>query len=117
MSDIDKRISRGNCVLKFSAEWCGPCKAIAPYVKELSKEYKIDVIEIDADEYPSICQKYNVTKLPTIIFLLPNNKKSVIIGTNKDQIKNSYIEMSKQIYSNQNSDQDMYPTSSDARVK
>lgn len=102
------------CVLKFEASWCGPCKAISPYIDELKKDYdKIPVIVIDADENQDICMKYGVTKLPTFVFL--NGKTtSFVIGTDKTKISIEFNNLNKMI-SNQIQDQQL-PTDTDARV-
>ncbi|OKY94978.1 MAG: thioredoxin [Alistipes sp. 58_9_plus] len=51
-------------VIDFWAEWCGPCRTIAPIVDELAAEYECDVEEND-----EITMKYGVRNIPTIVFL------------------------------------------------
>ncbi len=52
----------------FWAEWCGPCRAVSPVVKELSGEYagKVNFVKINVDENGEIAQKYNVFSIPTL---------------------------------------------------
>jgi thioredoxin 1 len=56
-------------LVDFWAEWCGPCKMIAPIVDELADQYegKLSVAKLDADENPNIMQVYQVMGIPTLI--------------------------------------------------
>lgn len=56
-------------LIDFHATWCGPCKALAPVIKEVSKEMsdKVRVIKIDIDKNQEIAQRYQVRGVPTLI--------------------------------------------------
>ena len=62
-------------VIKFGAEWCGPCKVIAPTIKSLKEKYdaivgsQVNIIDIDIDENPELAEKYKVRNIPTIVFV------------------------------------------------
>jgi len=58
-------------LLDFWAEWCGPCRVIAPYVKEIGDEFegKAVVGKVDVDSNPGISQKYGIRNIPTILFI------------------------------------------------
>lgn len=115
MTDLKSVVKNRNCVLKFEATWCGPCRAITPYIKELSTSIGVDVHVVDADEHPDMCQKFNVTKLPTFIFLYEDSTKS-IVGTDKDVLKREFLKLKSK--ANQNVDQKLQvPTHQDAQVK
>lgn len=103
------------CVLKFSASWCGPCKTISPYINELKKNYPtLQVIEIDADENQQLCKEYEITKLPSFVFLNKKEKKTVI-GIDKIVLNLNFVELYKTMKSNQ-IDSSRIPEDQTARV-
>jgi thioredoxin 1 len=62
-------------VYRFTADWCGPCKMMAPTVQRLMEEYngtsndvEIKSLDIDADDNKSTAAEYNVRSIPTLIF-------------------------------------------------
>lgn len=70
-------------VIDVSATWCGPCKRMAPHIEKLATEYKgkIKVFKVDADQCPQLCQRYNVSAYPTVIFIKPKNAgKNTVVG-------------------------------------
>ena len=56
-------------LVDFYAEWCGPCKMIAPVLEDLAEEFEgtVNVVKLDADEHPEVLQKYGVRGLPTLM--------------------------------------------------
>jgi thioredoxin 1 len=56
-------------VVDFFAEWCGPCKAMAPALDQVSQEMagKVKVVKIDVDQNPEITQKYRIQAMPTLM--------------------------------------------------
>ena len=87
-------------ILYFTATWCGPCRVISPFVEELDKNSDITnvlFLKVDVDESEELCEKFNIEKMPTFIFL--NKEQQVcdsMSGANKDllseKIKNLFIE-------------------------
>ncbi|MFI3294277.1 MAG: thioredoxin [Rikenellaceae bacterium] len=58
-------------VIDFGAEWCSPCKTLAPIIEELAAEYegKANICKCDVEENDPISTKYGVRNLPTIVFV------------------------------------------------
>ncbi len=56
-------------LVDFFAQWCGPCKRLAPVLEELSQEMqdKLDIFKIDVDQVPELAERYNVSSIPALI--------------------------------------------------
>ena len=57
-------------IVDFWAEWCGPCRMIAPIIEDLSKEYsgRAVVTKCDVDNSPQVAAKFGIRNIPTILF-------------------------------------------------
>ncbi len=57
-------------VVDFWAEWCGPCRMIAPAMEEISNEFsgKASVVKVDVDNSPAIASRFNIRNIPTVLF-------------------------------------------------
>ena len=61
-------------VIDFYAEWCGPCKMLAPVLEEVSEEYagKVDIYKINVDEEEELASIFGIRSIPTLIFIEKN---------------------------------------------
>ena len=69
-------------VIDFWASWCGPCMKLLPVMEQLAAKYKDQVIflKVNADKEKELCNKFNISALPTLFFLPVNGKPIVEIG-------------------------------------
>merc|ERR1711993_139822 len=75
-------------VIDFYATWCGPCKVIAPQIEAMSKEMaEVVFLKVDVDENEDAAQEYNISAMPTFIFIKNQAKVSDMMGANADKLK------------------------------
>ena len=78
-------------LVDFYADWCGPCKMLAPIVDEISKENgdAFEICKINVDSNPDLAQKYSVQNIPTLISFKNGeiNKKSVGLVSKEEVLK------------------------------
>lgn len=90
-NDFDTKLDEAGdklIVIDFFATWCGPCKIIAPYMEELSTKYEnVVFLKVDVDENEEIASEYNVTCMPTFVFVKNKAKVNDFSGANKDKLK------------------------------
>ena len=69
-------------VVDFFAEWCGPCKAMAPALELVAKEMagKVKVVKVDVDHNPGITQKYRIQAMPTLMVFKGGKVASTQVG-------------------------------------
>lgn len=69
-------------LVDFWAEWCGPCKMIAPSVHDMAEEFdgQLTVGKLDVDSSPNIAMKYNVRSIPALIFFKNGEPVDQIVG-------------------------------------
>jgi len=64
-------------MVDFGASYCAPCKAMAPFLEKLEKEYKgrAAIVVLDVGKAPNICERYDITELPTQVFYNKQGKE------------------------------------------
>jgi len=69
-------------LLDFWAEWCGPCKMIAPLLDEVAGKYedKLDVVKLNVDENPNVAQKFGIRSTPTLILFKDGAVQAQLMG-------------------------------------
>ena len=69
-------------LVDFWAEWCGPCKMIAPILSEIAEEQgdKLSIAKLNVDEAPGVARRYQVMSIPTLIVFADGEEKKRVIG-------------------------------------
>ena len=69
-------------LVDFWAEWCGPCKMIAPTLEEISKDYagKLKIMKLNVDDAPDTARRFEVMSIPTLILFKDGEPSLRIIG-------------------------------------
>ena len=69
-------------VIDFYATWCGPCRMVAPILKDLAKEYgdSIVVYKVDTDKEKELSMAMGIQSLPTIVFIPQTGQPQIIVG-------------------------------------
>lgn len=80
--EFDQAVGIGTVLIDFSAEWCGPCKAMLPLVTRLSDEYgsKVRFYSVDIDKTPSIAARSGVMSVPTFLVYRDGAQVERIVG-------------------------------------
>jgi len=73
---------KGPALVDFYADWCGPCRMVAPIIEELSKDYdgKVTIGKVNVDETPDIAGRYGIRSIPTIIMFKDGEVVETQIG-------------------------------------
>lgn len=74
-------------LVDFWAEWCGPCRRIAPIVEEIAREYngRLLVAKVDVDANQNVAQKHNIQSIPTLMIFKNGELKERLLGAQPKQ--------------------------------
>lgn len=79
-------------IIDFYADWCGPCRVVAPVLEELSKEYagKINIYKIDTDKEQELAAMFGIRSIPSILFVPKAGQPQMAMGAlPKDALKDA----------------------------
>ena len=84
--DLENLINKDLVLIDFYADWCGPCKMIAPVLEMVQDQ--IQIIKINIDNHENLASKYGVMSIPTLIFTKDGKEVRRLIGyTDEDELK------------------------------
>ncbi|MGB9702446.1 MAG: thioredoxin [Candidatus Kapaibacteriota bacterium] len=89
------------CIIDFYADWCAPCKAIAPIMEELSKEYagKVNIYKIDTEDQQELAAVFGIRSIPSVLFCPKDGQPRMAIGA---MPKEGYVKAIEDIFNIKN---------------
>jgi len=87
--EFDKKVSTGKVLVDCYANWCGPCKMLAPIIEELSGEIdNYTFYKLDVDKNEEISRKYGIMSIPTLLLFEDGELKDKLVGfKNKEELE------------------------------
>ncbi|XP_011636234.1 thioredoxin-2 isoform X1 [Pogonomyrmex barbatus] len=77
-------------VIDFFAVWCGPCKMIGPMIEDLAKDMQdIVFLKVDVDECEDVAAEYEISSMPTFVFIKESKVLETFSGANIEKLKNT----------------------------
>jgi thioredoxin 1 len=84
-TDFEQEVVKSDklVIADFWAEWCGPCKMIAPLLDEIARELpdKVKIVKVDVEAEPQLAQQFGIYNIPTLLFFKDGKVKEQVVGT------------------------------------
>lgn len=90
------RENAGVVIVDFYAQWCGPCKAVAPKVDDLARNYEaenVKVYKVDIEEISSAPSSYNITMMPTFVFFRGGQAVERVVGADINKLRRTLLDL------------------------
>lgn len=72
-------------LVDFYADWCGPCKMVAPILEEIAQEGIVQVAKVNVDQQPKLAERFGILSIPTMIVFQDGKEKKKLIGAQSKQ--------------------------------
>ena len=72
--------AEGLVMVDFWAEWCGPCRAVAPVLEQVAEESGVSLMKVNIDENPGLAARYGIRSIPTILFVKDGEIVDRVVG-------------------------------------
>lgn len=85
-------------LIDFYADWCGPCKIVAPILEELSEEYKdqINIYKVNTEQEQELAAAFGIRSIPSLLFIPLDDKPQMAMGAlPKQQLEQAFTEVLK----------------------
>ena len=84
-------------LVDFWAEWCGPCRQVAPVMDQIAEEYEgaVKVAKIDVDAESALAGHFGITSIPTIAFFEPGEQPKAVVGALPKEMVESAFELDR----------------------
>ena len=86
------------CLIDFYADWCGPCKIVAPVLEELSEEYdgKLNIYKVNTEEQQELSAIFGIQSIPSLLFVPKDGQPQMAMGAlPKDTLEKAFKDVLK----------------------
>ena len=86
------------CLIDFYADWCGPCKMVAPILEELSEEYdgKLNIYKVNTEEQKELSAVFGIQSIPSLLFVPKDGQPQMAMGAlPKDTLEKAFKDVLK----------------------
>jgi thioredoxin 1 len=82
IEEFEAVTAKGVCLVDFYADWCGPCRALAPTINRLADEFKgkVKVLKINVDDFPELARRYGANSIPNVVILKNGSEIDRVVG-------------------------------------
>lgn len=90
---FEEKIASGVVLVDFFADWCGPCKMMAPVLEEIANEREdVHIYKVNVDEEGSLAQQFNVMSIPTLVLFKDGKAVATTMGFNPKPAVEAFIQ-------------------------
>jgi len=90
--NFDQFIAGKNCLLKFSAMWCGPCRTTGKTLQKVQDNTGVEIYEVDIDTHSDIAIKYGISSVPTVVCIRDGQPEAALVGARNEK---DYMELAE----------------------